>query len=49
MICTDHLQNVTTSEGMAAAINAISTEMGDVALAHEFQGRVQSRLREREI
>ncbi len=49
MICTDHLQNVTTSEGMAAAITAISSEMGDAALARQFQSRVQSRLREREL
>ncbi len=49
MICTDHLQNVTTSEGMTAAIAAISSEMGDAALARQFQNRVQSRLREREI
>ena len=49
MICTDHLQNITTSEGMAAAINAISAEMGDIALAREFQDRIESRLREREI
>ena len=49
MICADHLQNLTTSEGMAAAITAISSEMGDPALARQFQSRVQSRLREREI
>ena len=49
MICTDHLRNVNTSEGMTAAIAAISSEMGDAALARQFQSRVQSRLREREI
>ncbi len=49
MICTDHLRNVTSAEEMERALVAISAEMGDAALGREFQARVQSRLREREL
>ena len=49
MICEDHLRNVVSPAGMAKALAAISVEIGDAALAREFQSRVQLRLREREI
>ncbi len=49
MICADHLRGVETPGGMVAALAAIGAEMGDPALARDFQTRVQCCLLQRQI
>jgi len=48
MICADHLRGAATTDGMAAALTAIGSEMGDPVLGRDFLNRVQSRLRQRQ-